>query len=85
MDWVNGKIKMSENTALKCIVAVYLFVLSSIIFYGMDIITQFLVNKEVDWTKYISVAMTHAISMAIGGTIGWDYCKAWHEGDTNVK
>ena len=74
---------MSEDTALKCILAVYLFLLSSILFYGIDIIIQHLVFKEIDWTKYISSALSHAFMVAFGATQGWSNCKDWYEGGNN--
>lgn len=72
---------MSEDTTLKCILAVYLFIWSSILFYGIDIIIQQLVFKEIDWTKYISNALSHAFMVAFGATQGWSNRKDWYEGE----
>ena len=58
---------------------------SSVVFYGIDIIVQHLFQKDIDWTKYISNALTHAFMMAFGATQGWSYCKEWYEGDKNGK
>jgi hypothetical protein len=76
---------MSEDAALKCILAVYLFVLSFVVFYGVDIITQHLFHKDIDWTKYIGNALSHGFMVAFGATQGWSYCKDWYEGENNGK
>jgi hypothetical protein len=72
---------MNEDTVLKIILAVYFFVLGFIVYYGIDIVLQHLTQHNIDWTKYISSAFSHAIVFAIGAVHGWEECKGWHEGD----
>jgi hypothetical protein len=72
---------MSEDTSLKTVLGLYYFVLSFIFFYGADIIVQHLVYQNIDWTKYISNAFSHALMIAAGSVFGWGACKDWHEGE----
>ena len=72
---------MTEDTALKIVVAVYFFTISFIVFYGIDIVLQHLTQDNINWTKYISSAFSHGLMTAIGAVSGWEICKDWHEGD----
>ena len=72
---------MTEDTVLKIILAVYFFILSFIVFYGIDIVLQHLTQVDISWTKYISSAFSHAIMTAAGAVFGWNLCKDWYEGD----
>lgn len=72
---------MTEDTALKIIVAVYFFTISFIVFYGIDIVLQHLTKGDINWTKYISSAFSHALMFAAGAVAGWETCKNRYEGD----
>lgn len=72
---------MTEDTALKIILAVYFFTISFIVFYGIDIVLQHLTQDNINWTKYISSAFSHGLMTAIGAVSGWETCKDWHEGE----
>jgi TRAP-type C4-dicarboxylate transport system permease small subunit len=72
---------MTHDTSLKIIVAVYFFTLSFIVYYGIDIVIQYFFHDNINWTKYISSAFSHAIMTAAGAVFGWETCKDWHKGD----
>jgi Na+/citrate or Na+/malate symporter len=72
---------MNEYRLLKIFIAVYFFVLGFIVFYGIDIIIQHLTQHNIDWTKYISSAFSHALMISVGAVFGWDECKKCYEWD----
>ena len=72
---------MTHDTSLKIIVAVYFFTLSFIVCYCIDIVIQYFFHDNINWTKYISNAFSHALMLAAGAVSGWGACKDYHESE----